>query len=239
MLGNMIRPTATPEKRVNVPAALQRCPLFVDIAEPQMAALLDCLLPVTRAYRKDEFIFRAGDEAASVGIVLSGGVRVLQEDFWGNRTILAHIDPGELFGEAFCCARANTLPVSVVASETSTIMLLKYHRIATPCSSACDFHSRLIMNMMRVLAEKNILLTKKLEHLSKRTTREKLLSFLSAQAVAAQSTTIEIPFNKTELAEYLCVDRSALSRELGAMRDEGLLRYDKKSFELFRMELDG
>ena len=221
---------------MNVPGALQQSPLFLGIEEPQLALLLECLKAVTRKYRKDEFIFTAGDKPASVGIVLSGGVRILQEDFWGNRAILAHIDPGELFGEAFSCASVNSLPVSVAASEASEIMTLDYQKIVTTCSSACGFHTRLIMNMMRVLAQKNILLTRKLEHLSRRTTREKLLSFLSAQAVAAESTVIQIPFNKTELAEYLCVDRSALSRELSAMRDEGLLRYDKKSFELFQVD---
>lgn len=227
----------TMEIFVNVPAALKECPLFLGIEETQLATLLNCLKAMTRKYRKDDFVFVAGDGATAVGIVLSGGVRVLQEDFWGNRAILAHVAPGELFGEAFSCAGRNTLPVSVAASAPSEIMTLDYQRIVTTCSSACAFHTRLIMNMMRVLAEKNILLTRKLEHLSKRTTREKLLSFLSAQAVSAKSTSIEIPFNKTELAEYLCVDRSALSRELSAMRDEGLLQYEKNSFELFQMEL--
>lgn len=221
---------------MSVPEVLKQCPLFIGIDESQLPPLLDCLKMVTRKYRKDEFVFVAGDKATAVGVVLSGGVRILQEDFWGNRTILAHIGPGELFGEAFSCASQNVFPVSAVASEASEIMTINYQRIITTCSPACGFHTGLIMNMMRILAEKNIQLTRKLEHLSKRTTREKLLSFLSAQAVLTRNTVIEIPFNKTELAEYLCVDRSALSRELSAMRGEGLIRYDKKSFELLQAE---
>ena len=187
-------------------------------------------------FRKDEMVFMAGDKALSIGVVLSGGVRVLQEDFWGHRTILAHIGPGGLFGEAFSCAEKNTLPVSVAASELTEIMLIDYRKIVTICSSACDFHARLIRNMIRVLAEKNILLTQKIEHLSKRSTREKLLSFLSSRVLPAGSSSVEIPFNRQELADFLCVDRSALSRELGMMQSEGLLRFEKNSFELMRPE---
>ncbi|MDR1126057.1 MAG: Crp/Fnr family transcriptional regulator [Deltaproteobacteria bacterium] len=211
---------------------LKGCPLFAGIEESRLESLLVCLNVVKRRYRKDEFVFLAGDKATSVGAVLSGEVRVLQEDFWGRRTILAHIEPGNLFGEAFSCAEKDALPVSVVAAAPCEILLIDYRKIVTTCSSACSFHTRLVMNMMRILAEKNILLTRKMEHLSKRTTRGKLLSFLSAQAMLAKSTTVKIPFNRQELADYLCVDRSALSREIGAMQTEGLIRYDKNRFEL-------
>ena len=211
-----------------------RCPLFAGIDEKQLRSLLDCLSASTRVYRKDEFIFRAGDRAVSVGVVLSGSVRVLQEDFWGRRMILAHVGPGGLFGEAFSCAEKAVLPVSVAAAEPAEIMLADYRKIITTCSPTCVFHARLVMNMMRVLAEKNILLTRKMECLSKRTTRDKLLCFLSAQALRTGNNMVELPFNRQELADYLCVDRSALSRELSAMREEGLLRFEKNRFELVR-----
>lgn len=224
------------QKEINmkIPAAVAQCPLFAGIDDNQLESLLGCLAATQRAYRKDEFIFLAGDKAVSVGVVVSGSVRVLQEDFWGRRMILAHIGPGGLFGEAFSCAEKDTLPVSVAAAEAAGIMLLDYRKIVTTCSSSCVFHTRLVMNMMRILAEKNILLTQKIEHLSKRTTRDKLLSFLSAQALLAGNDTLALPFNRQELADYLCVDRSALSRELGAMHDEGLLTYDKNKFTLLR-----
>ena len=211
-----------------------RCPLFAGIEANQLDSLLDCLTAVKRIYRKDEFIFTAGGKATSVGVVVSGGVHVLQEDFWGHRVILAHIGLGGLFGEAFSCAGKGMLPVSVTASETTEVMLIDYRKIATTCSSACVFHMQLIKNMMRILAEKNILLTQKIEHLAKRTTRDKLLAFLSSQAMIAGTDTVVIPFNRQELADYLAVDRSALSRELGAMQAEGLLNYDKNRFELTR-----
>ena len=208
--------------------------LFRDIEEKQLESLLGCLTAVRRTYAKDEFVFMADDKAEAVGVVLSGGVYVIQEDFWGNRAILAHIGPGGLFGEAFSCAEVDKLPVSVVAAENSEIMLIDYRKIVTSCASSCVFHARLIKNMLRILAEKNIMLTRKMEHLSKRTTREKLLSFLSNQAATAKNSTVTIPFNRQELADYLCVDRSALSRELSSMQDEGLIKYDKNRFELLR-----
>jgi CRP-like cAMP-binding protein len=128
------------------------------------------------------------------------------------------------------------LPVSVIAAERSEILLIDYRKIVTTCSSACAFHARLIENMLRILAEKNILLTRKLVYFSQRTIREKLLSFLSDQAVRegsdAENTVVEIAFNRQELADYLCVDRSALSRELGVMQTEGLIRYHKNRFEI-------
>lgn len=212
--------------------AIKKCPLFTGIADGQLASLFDCLAAKTRSCKKDEFIFRSGERAVSVGIVISGSANVIQEDFWGNRVILTHVVPGELFGEAFSCVETESLPISVVAAEASEIMLIDYRKIVTVCSSACTFHSQLIANMMRVLANKNILLTHKMEYVSKRTTREKLLAFLSAQAVEAKSQEITIPFNRQELADYLCVERSALSRVLMEMKDEGLLDYEKNRFTL-------
>ena len=213
-----------------------RCPLFAGIEADRMHSLLDCLAAATRVYHKEEFIFMAGDKATSVGVVLSGGVHVLQEDFWGHRMILAHIGPGGLFGEAFSCAGKDMLPISVMASETTEVMLINYRKIVTTCSSACVFHMQLIKNMLRILAEKNILLTQKMEYLAKRTTRDKLLAFLSSQAMLTKTHTVEIPFNRQELADYLGVDRSALSRELGTMQAQGLLKYEKNRFELTRAE---
>ena len=213
---------------------LSECPLFFGIDEEDISGLLACLKALKGSYQKDEFIFLAGDRPSSVGIVLSGSVRLVQEDYFGRRTILTHVGQGELFAESFTCAGQNALPVSVVSAENTEIMTIDYAKIVTTCTSACCFHTRLIMNMMRILAEKNIQLTKKLEHLSCGTIRGKLVSFLSEQATIQKSEKIEIPYNQTELAEYLCVDRSALSRELRAMKEEGLVRCDKKSFEFLR-----
>jgi CRP-like cAMP-binding protein len=211
---------------------LQDCPLFSEISATDLKVMLDCLQAKQRSYQKGSFIFRVGDQATSVGVLLSGDVQVMQEDFWGNRTILAHIEPGDLFAEAFSCSQSDSLPISVIATEDSRVMLLDYKRIITSCSSACVFHTRLIRNMMQILARNNIRLTQKMEHITQRTTREKLYSYLSEQAKASGSNSFSIPFDRQELADYLSVDRSALSNELSKMRNQGILQYHKNQFEL-------
>lgn len=212
---------------------LKSCPLFNVIKTEDITALLKCLSATTKTYGKNDFIFHAGDDASAVGIVLSGRVTVLHEDFWGNRAILTTLGPGDLFAEAFSCADNDKLSVSVVSAEKSKILMVDCKKIITTCSSACIFHVTLIKNLLGVLAKKNALLTQKIEHLSRPTTREKLLSYLSSQAEQVGNSSFEIPFNRQELADYLSVDRSAMSSELGKMRDEGLLSFNRNHFELY------
>ena len=213
-------------------AALRtQCPLFAGIAADEFTALLDCLAPVRRSYRGGEHIYRVGDRDIAVGIVLSGSVRVVHEDFWGRRMILTHIPAGDLFAEAFACAGAGSMPFDVVTCGSTEVLLADYDRIMSRCSSACAFHGRMTANMVRILAQKSVLLAAKMQYLSCRSTRDKLLAFLTSQRDPKQKDkTVEIPFNRQELADYLCVDRSALSRELGLMRKEGLLLFNKNRF---------
>lgn len=211
---------------------MRECPLFEGVEDAEIDSLLSCLGAKRRTYKKDAFIFRVDDPAQHVGIVLSGGANVIQEDFWGNRAIMMHVGRGDLFGEAFSCGKSERLPVSVIATEASEIMLIDCRKIVATCTSACVFHVRLISNMLQILANKNLVMTNKMGFLSQRTTREKLLSFLSAQAVNAKSREVTIPYNRQELADYLCVERSALSRELTRMKADGLLDYDKNRFTL-------
>ena len=171
-----------------------------------------------------------------MGVVLTGSLHIVQEDFWGRRTILTHIGPGELFGEAFAFAELERLPVSAMAAEDAEVLLLDQRKIMSPCPEACGFHSDLVGNMLRILARKNVGLVQKIAHLTRRSTREKLLSYLSIRAREAGSGSFSIPFNRQELADYLAVDRSALSNELSKMRDEGILEFDRNEFELFKLE---
>lgn len=208
------------------------CPLFHKINETELKSLLVCLSATQKHYKKSQPIFRAGESVQTVGIVLTGNVHVVQEDFWGNRSILANVEAGGLFGESFSCAETEKIPVGVIAVQTSEILWIDYRKIVTTCSSSCVFHTTLIQNMLRILAQKNVLLTEKMELLTRRTTREKLLAYLSAQAQRAGSAEFSIPFNRQELAEYLSVDRSAMSNALSKMQKEGVLRYQKNQFEL-------
>lgn len=211
---------------------LETCQLFNGVEQEQYEVLLNCLGAHAEHYDKNEFIFNRGDEALYVGVVLKGTAHIIQEDFWGNRTIIASLGPGEIFGESLSSAHVEKLPVSVVAIEAAIVMLIDYKKITTTCSQTCVFHSKLIANMLEILAQRNVMLTRKVEFVTQRTTREKILAYLSSQALQNESKTIVVPFNRQELADYLCVDRSALSRELSEMQKEGILAYDKNTFKL-------
>ena len=211
---------------------LKKTSLFRGAAEDELPTLLGCLTPSYRDYAKGEMILRQGEDISAVGMVLTGRAHVIEEDFWGNRNILADVWPGELFGESYAFLPGELLRVSVVAEEASRIMLLDSKRMLEICSSACRFHTRLVQNILAETARKNLSLTQKLSHMSKRSTREKLLSYLSGQSLAAGSESFDIPFNRQQLADYLCVDRSAMSNELCKMRDEGLLTFDRSNFHL-------
>jgi len=213
---------------------LKQTALFRGLTEDEIACVLRCFSARTVRFAKNAFILRAGDAVTDVGLVLEGSVHVVKEDFWGERTLVTVLGEGELFGESFAAARAETLPVSVIAAEPSGILLLDFRNLITPCGSACSFHAHLIGNLLGILAARNLMLNRKLEHLSMRTIRRKLLSYLSEQAVLHNSRRFRIPYNRQQLADYLGVDRSALSAELGKMRREGLLSFHRQEFELLR-----
>jgi CRP-like cAMP-binding protein len=207
--------------------------LFSGIKGEERESLLKCLQASKRRYKKGELVFTAGD-APAVGLLQSGAVQVTSEDPAGNRAIIGRMEPGDLFGEAFACAGAEKMPFSVEAVSDSEVLLIDVKRILVTCPTACPFHARLIENLMAILARKNILLGSKIRHLSRRSTREKLLSYLSENAREAGSRTFAIPFNRQELADYLCVERSAMSAELSKLKAEGFLDFNKNRFTLLR-----
>lgn len=209
-------------------------PLFSGISIDDVQTLLQCLPTEICSYEKGGVIAMAGDAVGAVGLVVSGSVCVQQEDFWGNRTIMSLVEPGGLFSESFACAGLAELPVTVTAAEKSRVLFADCRRILTTCPSACQFHTELIKNMVQIVARENIMLTRKIEYMSRRTTRAKLLCYLSANATEMESEFFEIPFNRQELADYLAVDRSALSAELSKMRREGILDFNKNAFRLAR-----
>lgn len=210
---------------------LQSAPLFGQIKEEEIPGILSCLSSRRVSCRKNEFVCRPGDLLSSVGLVLDGEVHIIKEDFWGNRTILGKAEPGQLFAESYACA-GRPLEVAVTAACDSEILFLDIRNLLHSCSRSCPFHQRLIQNFAGILSRKNLMLTKKIEHMSRRSLRDKLLSYLSDESARQQSTSFSIPFNRQQLADYLCVDRSALSRELSLLREEGILRYHKSHFEL-------
>ena len=197
-----------------------------------MKPLLQCLNAQEKHLTKGDLLFPRGNILTHPGIVLSGNIHIVQEDYWGNHTILTSIQSGGLFGESFACAKKAPLCISASAVSDSTILFIDYARILTTCSSACEFHTTLIQNLVQILANKNIHLTQKMEHITKKTTRGKVLSYLSECVAAYGKNVFEIPFNRQELADFLSVERSALSNTLCKMRDSGEIKFHKNKFTL-------
>jgi CRP-like cAMP-binding protein len=157
---------------------------------------------------------------------------MIKHDYYGNRSIVAEIGPSEMFCDEFACADVSSVPVSFISNEPSEIMLIECQRVLRSCGSSCNHHHRMIFNLMKNLADKNIRFHERIEITSKRTTREKLMAYLIAEAQRIKSTKFEIPFDRQELADYLEVDRSGLSSEIGKLVKEGIIAANKRQFEL-------
>lgn len=211
---------------------LKQCPLFDGIDIEDLNGMLVCIAGRKVTVSKGQYLCREGEPATQVGMVLSGAVRMEREDYYGNRSIVAHIGPAELFGETYACADVAQLPISIVADTDSTVLLMDCRRITRTCSHACVFHSRIIFNLLRVVAEKNLVYDLKIQVTSKRSTREKLMAYLLNQAKLQGSCTFRIPYDRQELADYLEVDRSGLSSEISKLRREGILLCEKNLFTL-------
>ena len=218
---------------------LQSCALFDGIDERDLKAMLGCLDGQVRAFGRGEAIFAADSRAEHVGIVLSGAAQIVMDDFYGNRTIQDRVEPGGMFGEAFACAGVERLPVTVEGVRPGRVMVIRLKRITETCSNACEFHNRMVMNLLRAMAAKNLQLNRKIRITSHRTTREKLMAYLMSQARQARSSSFTIPFDLQALADYLCVERSALSAEIGRLRREGVLESEKSHFTLLMQTTNG
>ncbi len=211
---------------------LVKTPLFSDIREEDMTQLLYCLRCHTKEFDAGQFIFFSEEKYDNFGVVLEGRVQVITEDLFGNRSITAKLPPGEIFGQIATTEEARYAPASVVADTDCLVMFLNFSRLVAPCTRACAFHSTVIENMMNVLAKRNLLMNQKLAILSQRTMRDKLLAFLLLQYKQVETRTFTIPFNRDELADFLCVNRSALSREIAKMIDEGIIESHRSNFTL-------
>ena len=200
---------------------LSQCPLFAGISQEELKSMLGCLDGKIIQTPKGSPVFLEGEPATFVGVVLSGKVQILRTDFYGNRSVLTVVSPGGLFGEAFACAEVETLPVSAVALESTSVLLLDCKRVLTSCPNACPFHSKLVRNLLRGIAQKNLMLTQKILCMSQKTTQEKLMEFLLEQAKQHGRAEFVIPYDRQALADYLGVERSAMSAEISKLRKAG------------------
>lgn len=211
---------------------LTQSELFEGIDFKNYGALFACIGGKTAGYVKGAFVSLAGDTLREIGVVLAGRVQIVKEDIFGNRAILNDMGPGAVFGEAFICGGGQPSTVTVLAAERAEILFLPFDRVMQTCPSACGFHTALIKNMVVMLARKNQALVQKLEVTTKHSLREKILTYLSQLAQAQDSRTVTAPLGRTDLADFLGADRSALTRELNRMREDGLLVYEKNRYTL-------
>ena len=202
---------------------LLTCPLFAGIRREELTSMLDCLGGKTVEISKGAPVFLEGDPAQFVGVVLSGAIQILRDDYYGNRSVMTAVEPGELFGEAFSCAGIKTLPVSAIALKNSTVLLLDCKHVLTVCPKACQFHNQLVNNLLRVMARKSLALSQKIQVMSHKTTKEKLMAYLLDQAKRKQSPEFVIPYDRQALADYLGVERSAMSAEISKLKKAGII----------------
>lgn len=214
---------------------LKGCPFFSGMTDGEILSILHCMNARVIQTERNSYIFRSGESTETMGLVLSGSVLVIQEDLWGHRNILAKVLPGDFFGESYAATPGSVLNVSVVANEDAEILLLNVNHLLTTCQHACAHHSRLIRNLVSVLAGKVLQWDSKITHISKRSTREKLLSYLSAESIKQGKLSFDIPYDRQQLADYLSVERAAMSAELSKLKKEGILDTNKNHFVLKAM----
>lgn len=211
---------------------LKRTQMFSGVFNEEIESMLSCLNAKMHKFNKGEYVIRQGEHLNDILVLVEGSLHIQKDDYWGNRSILAQISPGEMFGESYIAPESGPILNDVVALEKSTVIFFDIGRIITTCPSACRFHSMVVRNTFFAISEKNRKLVQKIGHMSKRSTREKLISYLSEEAKKQNSSKITIPFNRQQLADFLSVDRSAMSNELSKMRSDGLIEFDKNIFIL-------
>ncbi len=211
---------------------LKNTKLFSGISEEEINTMLSCLQAKLCTYKKGEYVLRQGEYIDNIMVLVEGKLHIQRDDYWGNRSIINMVSVGEMFGEAYAAPESGALMNDVLAVEDCAVLFFDVKRIITVCPAACRFHSTVVQNLFFAISEKNRQLMQKLGCMSRRTTREKLISYLSEEAKRHNSSSFSIPFNRQQLADYLSVDRSAMSGELCRMRDDGLIEFDKNRFTL-------
>lgn len=210
---------------------INKTPLFKNLSNEEILSFLNCAKKRVRQYKKGEVILLAGNTTDTIGIILSGTCHIIREDYWGNKTIINEINESGIIAEVFAIQQIP-LENTAIAKTDVSVMFLSIKTVLNPCSNSCSFHNEIIKNLIILLATKTMVMNRKLEHITKRSMKDKILSYLSSMSEIKKSKTFEIPYNRTELSEFLCVDRAALSKELSRLQMEGIISYKKNEFTL-------
>lgn len=215
---------------------LASVPLFHGASPEEIRLLLAALDGKFSRFSRGDRILQAGSRTRRLWVVLSGGVTIENHDAWGNRSILGHAAPGEVFAETYACLPRQPLLVSAVASGDTELLSLDLSGLF---DRRCPHSDILLGNLLTITAGKNLALSRRIFYTSSKTIRGRLLSYLSDQATLQGSRSFSIPFDRQQLADYLGVDRSALSNELSKLRREGILTAEKNRFSLLSGGTEG
>ena len=207
--------------------ALTKTEIFARATEEEVSSMLNCLSAKKKKYQKDEIIFHAGDIVSSIGVMLKGNALIENDDIWGNRSVLDYVKEGQIFAETYACALNEKLMVNVIAMSDCEVLFLDVRKILKVCPNACEFHQNLVQNLN---------LSRRIFHTSSKTIRGRLLSYLSYQAMEREKEEFDIPYNRQQLADYLGVDRSAMSNELGKMQKDGLIEVKRNHFRILDVD---
>lgn len=204
--------------------------LFDKINNTDLKSLYDCLQVTNKTYKKGEFLIHQGDKITHFGMIILGNLHVIKEDFLGNKNVIASLSTDNLFAESFAIQGNELSPISVIAVEKTEVIWINYNKFKRPCVNTCPFHSQIIENLIQIIAEKNIYFNSRINCLTKTSIREKILYYVSTNADKNGFYTTSL--NRNQLANFLGINRSALSRELTNLKNEGILDFDKKAFKL-------
>jgi len=207
-------------------------PLFKGVNQNSINVIMNCFKSVEKEYKKGTYIWHAGDKAEYVGIVIKGQVNIVKDDISGDRVIINTVYNPMIFGESYAIAKISEYPVSVQAAVDSKIILIDIEKLITPCSVGCSFHNKIIKNLVEIIAKKNIKLNNRIECITKKTIKQKLVFYLVDEMKMSENDEIKIPFNRNELSDYLNVNRSALSRVLSKLEEDGILIFNKNKFKI-------
>ena len=215
---------------------LRKCALFHNMSDSDIMNITHCMDLNARTFPADSYLFFLNDTVNSVGVLLEGEVEIVKETITGGRHIIAILNTSDIFGEGIVCTSDRLSPVTAKTRTAATICFIPFERILNTCSNSCDFHTRLIHNMMLILGEKNLFLNHKIDLLTLKGMREKLATYLLTFSKQVNSSHFNLPFNRNELAEFLNVSRTSMCRELGRMKEEGLIDYHLNRVKILDMD---
>lgn len=210
--------------------------LFKGISNKDLEGMFVCLKPIIQEFKKNEYIAISGMKCNGIGIILSGTATLSKESIVGNRVIIDLLKPSSMFGETSKFSGYDKWPATIIAQENTTVMFIAAERFMGNCHKVCNSHKTLIMNMLEILANKALMLNRKVEYLTIKSLRGKICAFILENYKKKKNTTFNIPMNRADLADFLNVSRPALSREMGRMQEEGIIDYYRATIKILDLK---